>query len=128
MDVELLTAIRVAQIGLYLALGWRLVFYSWRITDQPVAVRVHGWHWFRAALALTVISVVALFGPENVLRANGYISAELGYWLLTAGSVLNAMAATCFLTGLDVATGHNARSFPFYCGMIATAALMVVIL
>ena len=116
---DVLTGLRIGAIILWVLLAWRVIFESWGITKQPPETRHHAWKYWRGMLLVMAFVVVFLFSPENILRANGYITQETGFWMLAAGTVGVQVCAGFTMIGLDVATGHRNRAWPVYVAISA---------
>lgn len=129
MSIEtILTGLRFGAILLWCWLGWRVLFETWTFVDLPLARREQGWRFFRTALLVEAVIIVALFSPENILRANGYIGEETGFAMMAAGTAgLHATAILLHL-GLDSAAADTMRALPAYLAMsglsLAFAAVM----
>lgn len=110
----ILTGLRIGASLLWFWVGFRVIIESWDVTGQPVEVRKRGWVYWRAMLLVMAFVIVFLFSPENILRANGYIGEQTGFWMMSAGVVGLHVCAYLVLMGLDIATGHGNRAWPAY--------------
>lgn len=110
----ILTGLRIGAILLWFWIGVRVAFESWHVTEQPAEIRKRGWAYWRAMLLVMAFVIVFLFSPENILRANGYISEQTGFWMMSGGVV--GLHGCAYLThmGLDIATGQGNRAWPSY--------------
>ena len=116
---DVLTGLRIGAVILWVWLAWRVMFESWGITKQSPETRHHAWKYWRAMLLVMALVIVFLFSPENILRANGYITQETGFWMLAAGTVGVQVCAWLTMIGLDVATGQRNRAWPVYVAISA---------
>lgn len=123
MSEELITGLRIGAILLWAWLALRVLFESWHVTEAPAEVRARGWVYWRSMLLLMAFVIVFLFSPENILRANGYITADTGFYMMSAGVAGLHICAYLTLIGLDVATGHKNRAWPAYIA-ISLASLL----
>ena len=119
MIEQLLTGLRMGAIILWAWLAIRVLFESWHVTEASPEVRERGWFYWRSQLLIMAFVIVFLFSPENILRANGYITQETGFWMLAAGTVGIQICAGFTMIGLDVATGHRNRAWPVYVAISA---------
>lgn len=114
---DLLTGLRIGAIVLWAWLALRVLFESWEITEQTVEIRRKGWAYWRASLLTMSFAVVFFFSPENILRANGYIDAATGFWMMAAGVACLHACAILDHMGLDIATGGKNKALPAYLSM-----------
>ncbi len=110
----ILTGLRIGASLLWASIAVRVIIESWHVTEQSVAVRKRGWAYWRAMLLVMAFVIVFLFSPENILRANGYITEQTGFWMMSAGVVGLHVCAYLVLMGLDIATGKGNRAWPAY--------------
>ena len=111
---ELLTGLRIGAIILWAWLAIRVLFESWHVTEAAADIRARGWFYWRSQLLIMAFVIVFLFSPSNILRANGYITEETGFWMMAAGTVGIQICAILTMIGLDVATGKKSRAWPAY--------------
>ena len=123
MAEDLITGLRIGAIILWLWLGIRVMVDSWHVVEAPEQVRQNGWIYWRAMLLVQAFLIVFLFSPENLLRVNGYITEETGFWMLSAGTAGLHICAYLIMIGLDVATGRKNCAWPVY---IAISVVSVV--
>lgn len=117
--MEFVTGLRIGAIVLWAWLAIRLLLDSWKITEREQKVRKSSWTYFRASQLVMAFVVVFLFSPENILRAEGYISEAFGFKLIAVGVVGLHICATLMHMGLDVANGGSKRAWPAYAAMSA---------
>ena len=113
----ILTGLRIGAILLWAWLGLRVIFESWHVTRQPEEVRHGAWFYWRTMLLVMAFVIVFLFSPENILRAQGYITESTGYYMMASGVVGLHICAYLTMMGLDIATGHKNRALPAYAGV-----------
>ncbi len=110
----ILTGLRIGASLLWAWIAVRVLIESWHVTEQSVSVRKRAWHYWRLMLLVMAFVIVCLFSPENILRANGYITEQTGFWMMSAGVVGLHICAYLTLMGLDIATGKGNRAWPAY--------------
>ena len=77
------------------------------ITERTKGVRDQAWRPFRASILVMCFIMVFLASPENILRANGYITDRTGAWMMV-GVTAGAMLYACLTHhGLDIANGRR---------------------
>ena len=121
MIEAVLTGLRFGAIFLWAWIALRVLFESWDITKAPEETRERGWRYWRVNLLCMSFIVVCLFSPENILRANGYITEKTGYYMLTLGVAGLHACAYLVLIGLDVATGQRNKAWPAYAAITAVS-------
>ena len=110
----ILTGLRIGASLLWASIAVRVIIESWDVTNQPADVRKRGLAYWRAMLLVMAFVIVCMFSPENILRANGYIGEQTGFWMMSAGVVGLHVCAYLTLMGLDIATGKGNRAWPAY--------------
>ncbi len=110
----ILTGLPIGASLLWASIAVRVIIESWDVTNQPADVRKRGWAYWRAMLLGMAFVIVCMFSPENILRANGYIGEQTGFWMMSAGVVGLHVCAYLTLMGLDIATGKGNRAWPAY--------------
>lgn len=123
MIEHLITGLRISSMALWAMLFIRMAFYSWHITEGEPAVRVKGWRYFRLGVAILAVASVCFYGPRDILVAQDYITVETGLKLSAIATLLSSTTAALILTGLDIATGKNARALYAYLGIVAVSAV-----
>lgn len=120
---DLLTGLRIGGMLVFLWLGWRIAFESWEVTAQPVEVRLRAWRFFRAAIFVICFVMVFLASPENILRANGYISAETGFLMMCGVTVGASVHAALMHHALDLSVGKRPITWIACVFMLGLSAL-----
>lgn len=99
---------------LWILFGFRILFESWEIPDQPACVRRRAWFWWRAGLLGLVVTMAGPYNLENILRAQTLIDPLSSYLLQNLAHVTHSLSVCALITGFDISTGRRHWGFPFY--------------
>lgn len=110
----ILTGLRIGAFLLWARIAVRVLSESWHATEQSVSMRKRAWAYWRLMLLVMASVIVCLFSPENILRANGYITEQTGFWMMSVGVVDLHICAYLTVMGLDIAAGKGNRAWPAY--------------
>ncbi|UAB76945.1 hypothetical protein INR77_08800 [Erythrobacter sp. SCSIO 43205] len=119
----LLTGLRIGGIAIFAWLAWRILFESFDFTKAPKHVRDSAWRYHRVSILVMCFVMCCLASPANIMLANGLISLDVNFAMMSGVTIGACIYAILKHHGLDIATGKRPVHW-FACLLIMTLSAL----